>query len=552
MELFEQAEKIYQLVKQNIDEKEIARELNVSINRIRRAFRAISLIEEYKNSDYGEQFKPSTFELFNIISANPVLKNWLEWRQNEEKPQNLINLERLFSWISETDLLGTAKDSSPILKTGDDVRSLSYIIDDEEKLRLLDNKEKSLSEIINSSNKDKKIKYISDSIKGIIEDLKPYITSGDRVLFMDELSDLHEVTTECIDNGINSHLAYKNTSYSKIKKLELFDLEIIKYNRINNLHLRKLNIINLIAGKNNAGKTSTLEAIYLLLKQNNVNGLYEITSKRAKITESIPVKWLASMLNRKIQVKGNNGLYLDIIIEEEKSSEINLDGYQGSIFLKSGFQEKEYNSKTVLNSIYGNKTSAKEINELIPVVYTSPFISSSIREVSLAYNSTIEKKGLYHKIIQFLQKVDPGIVDIKLSDENEIRRFLVEHQDYEEPFDISQFGEGLQRIFNISLQFASATNGVLLIDEVENAIHYSLFKNFASFIYQLAVEFNVQVFISSHSKEAIDAFVIDDYLQYLSVYHLQEINNGISAKYASGEEFKKLVNSLDMDLRGEE
>jgi len=52
-----------------------------------------------------------------------------------------------------------------------------------------------------------------------------------------------------------------------------------------------------------------------------------------------------------------------------------------------------------------------------------------------------------------------------------------------------------------------------LIDEFENAIHTELRAMFAGFIDELSTLFNTQVFLTSHSKECIDAFVKNIHLE---------------------------------------
>ena len=98
----------------------------------------------------------------------------------------------------------------------------------------------------------------------------------------------------------------------------------------------------------------------------------------------------------------------------------------------------------------------------------------------------------------------------------------------------------MQRIFHIALQFSLAENGVILIDEIENAIHFSLLKDFSILIQELANRFNVQVFMTSHSKECIDAFVTNNFEnQKISAYRLENENGKISCKFISGEKLKK-------------
>jgi len=85
------------------------------------------------------------------------------------------------------------------------------------------------------------------------------------------------------------------------------------------------------------------------------------------------------------------------------------------------------------------------------------------------------------------------------------------------------FGEGLQRVFYIALQFASAKNGVILIDELENGLHYTLLESFTKFIQELAIKLNVQVFLTTHSKETIEAFVTNGFKnEDINFYRLTE------------------------------
>jgi AAA15 family ATPase/GTPase len=103
----------------------------------------------------------------------------------------------------------------------------------------------------------------------------------------------------------------------------------------------------------------------------------------------------------------------------------------------------------------------------------------------------------------------------------------------------------------MSLIFSSAANGVILIDEFENALHHSLIEDFASFIYKLAKNFNVQVFITSHSKECIDAFILNEEIppKDIACHALVNRNDRIENKDFSGEIFKRLVVGGNIDLR---
>lgn len=58
--------------------------------------RVYNLISLYKTSEYGEQFEPSMFGIFEEIIKKPVIKSWLDWSDNGYYARNLVNLDRLF------------------------------------------------------------------------------------------------------------------------------------------------------------------------------------------------------------------------------------------------------------------------------------------------------------------------------------------------------------------------------------------------------------------------------------------------------------------------
>lgn len=121
----------------------------------------------------------------------------------------------------------------------------------------------------------------------------------------------------------------------------------------------------------------------------------------------------------------------------------------------------------------------------------------------------------------------------------------------ERSFDLTTYGEGIQRIFYIALAFASCRNGVILIDEFETAIHFSLLKEFTRLTQELAETFNVQVFLTSHSRECIEAFVENGYkTQDVTGFQMVNQGNQIISKRIVGERFKYLVETIALDIRG--
>ena len=56
------------------------------------------------------------------------------------------------------------------------------------------------------------------------------------------------------------------------------------------------------------------------------------------------------------------------------------------------------------------------------------------------------------------------------------------------------------------MALVNAKDGILLVDEIENGIHYSVLPDVWRLIFQTAQRLNVQVFATSHSWDCIEAF----------------------------------------------
>ena len=157
--------------------------------------------------------------------------------------------------------------------------------------------------------------------------------------------------------------------------------------------------------------------------------------------------------------------------------------------------------------------------------------------------------GTKQQIIDFIREhIDPGLRNIELVDR--FNRFLVAHDDFPRAPDLAAFGEGVRRVFEIGLLCAGVRGGVLLVDEFENAIHTELLVEFTRLVQDLAAELKVQVFLSTHSKEAIDAFLmngnnIDDVVGYT----INRTSEGVTARRFAGDTLRKLHDAVDFDLR---
>jgi hypothetical protein len=111
-------------------------------------------------------------------------------------------------------------------------------------------------------------------------------------------------------------------------------------------------------------------------------------------------------------------------------------------------------------------------------------------------------------------------------------------------------GEGLRRLLSIVLAIAETKGGVVLIDEIENGLHYSIMKPVWKAIAQAARQADVQVFATTHSWECIrwahDAFAEEDEYD-LRLHRLSREGDSVTAvSYDQARIESALYNAVEM------
>ncbi|MDN3233103.1 AAA family ATPase [Priestia megaterium] len=545
-----------------MEERDVAESLGISMMRLRRSRKTLSLIDEYKKSDYGDQFQTDMYSIFEEIVKTPSIKEWIDWSEVDYKAENIINRDRLFSWISEDEEFVEESEEEirkldKIIVKSTDIRDLSKFIHDKKAIANLE-RSRSITQAYAFSDRVKEDKF--ENALNILEEqvneanIHSQYASDDSYIRVKHVIDkLNGLAASKGFANILDNKAIQRNVFFNFKTTHFSYITINKYKALTELNIKHLNKINIFAGINNAGKSSLLEAIYLLTRQNDIFAFFDINRRRGKFNKSLDSVWFHSQPLENIHIKGefdHKDISVKIRKEEEDSDTLDKNSYLSSIQLVSTINGDTYKSKARIYKDKENESFFKNIHILCNSVLSSPFSIQNKEDIISSHEKSVESKNL-ESIIQFLkEKLDSKIENVELA--GELSRFLVTHHDFDKAIDITQFGEGMQRIYHIALQFALAENGVLLIDEIENAIHYSLLKDFATLIQQLANRFNVQVFMTSHSKECIDAFINNDFEnENISAYRLENYEGTIACKYISGEKLQRLIKSIDLDLRGD-
>ena len=538
------------------------REFNLSV-------RTLALVDAYKESDFGDQFRSDQYNLFREVLKSPPIRDWLDWDDATYVATGQANLDRLFHWMSpevEEEAGEEAEDgvvqveSGPVITTQGHVRELAKIIDDPEAVKRLD-ETRSLQEATLSS---------SHLVKSGIDRAFGSCDNGIQRLSK-RVGDLAPEDLDRVDQLIGKlqglALAHKRhplmsgarlpwEPFNELTQSQFSDLHVQRYRGLDGLALEGLKRINLIAGVNNAGKTSLLEAIYLLTRQNDDAGLLDVIRWRGRLEGEPDPLWLVEQIPPAIHISGRfdevhgNSASLDVQRVNDPDEGIeDQTTFLARLAIESSYADHAQSTDVALFSDRPRRASFQGRHWLCRSALTSPFWVNRADALAESNKAALEA-GTKAKVIDFIKEhLDRRMTNIELADR--FNRFLVSHQDFDRAPDLSSFGDGLRRIFEIGLLFAGVRGGVLLIDEFENAIHTALLGPFTRMVQELAVEHGVQVFLTTHSKEALDAFTGNGRLtDDVAGYAIFRGDDGAGVRRFDGCQLQRLHRALDFDLRG--
>lgn len=73
----------------------------------------------------------------------------------------------------------------------------------------------------------------------------------------------------------------------------------------------------------------------------------------------------------------------------------------------------------------------------------------------------------------------------------------------EERVPIGSFGDGIWRIFALAVALSRVKGGLLLIDEIDTGLHYTVMTEMWKFVSEVCKEFKIQVFATTHSYDCV-------------------------------------------------
>jgi AAA15 family ATPase/GTPase len=153
--------------------------------------------------------------------------------------------------------------------------------------------------------------------------------------------------------------------------------------------------------------------------------------------------------------------------------------------------------------------------------------------------------------IEMLRQFDPLVRDFDISSSSGRRPtvYIVHERFGYVPLTV--FGDGMRRALALVVAAASAQDGILLLDEFEAGIHFSAFQRVLRVVFRACQHFNVQVFATTHSLEAIDSVlrIEEASLDDIAVFRLpSQTTDSVVTRY-SGQGLYELRYESGMEVR---
>ncbi|EQL67478.1 ATPase AAA [Helicobacter pylori FD703] len=304
--------------------------------------------------------------------------------------------------------------------------------------------------------------------------------------------------------------------------------------------------LNIITGKNNAGKSNLLEALYCLVGKSmhpctNITEIYDNIRKEPLTTESKNLMFYNLNTSKKIQITTtlDNNQTLDLQIKFIASEDQNIiesqiipTAEQTQIFSRLNFTLKKNNEEIYNDHLNITKIlNSPPISNFLPIPNPSsynrqfknfepnqsqkllPFESSIIMPSDVAYRQVrmtqdmskiCSNNQLEEELNKHLNQFDNNIQSISFNTNNQLK---LKMRNIQEKLPLSAFGDGLMKYLHIVSAFIANNSKTIYIDEVENGLHSSrmglLLEKIIDFINNNK-DRNLQVFMTTHSQEFVE------------------------------------------------
>lgn len=311
-------------------------------------------------------------------------------------------------------------------------------------------------------------------------------------------------------------------------------IEIERFRGIKYASIEGFKQINLFFGKNNCGKSSLLESLFLASGLSNpllpihVNFMRGYNKSRLNDLK-LDFYNLESSQPIHIRVENKEKRDLKIRLFEQNQSNVSLNAdntnilsnvEEGKYGLKFNFKIDEKSFESQLRFDSANSTDVKRIVskqyvESLRCTYLSPKydFNASIQGLK----NILQNKDEYF-IIDGLKLIEPRVKDFIFTD----KEMLVD-VGLARRIPVNMMGDGARKIVSLLTAVYDCKDGALLVDEISNGFHYSVMCNLWNVLINAAIRNNTQLFVTTHDVDSIKGLrdaALENYKDIVAAFKL--------------------------------
>jgi len=309
--------------------------------------------------------------------------------------------------------------------------------------------------------------------------------------------------------------------------------EVSNFRCFSRLRIDELGLVNLIAGKNNVGKTALLEALIvqsgapnpeLALGLDALRGIGELRIRPRRAHEVLwPSLFKEFDTSRVIELvaeygRGRRRTVKLRTVSEADAVDVHLDRLfppeEDQILLST-----EATSK-VLQVSYEDEGEKPQMRYLkieagrvrirphptapsAPAYFLPAYVWPVLAQLADQFGQ-LEINKREDVLKDALKVIEPRLKELSVI---VIGGRPIIHGDIglERMVPLALMGGGIVRFASLVLAINNAENGVVLVDEIENGIHHSVLQNMWRVVGRAARDCNTQVFATTHSLECVNA-----------------------------------------------
>ena len=323
-------------------------------------------------------------------------------------------------------------------------------------------------------------------------------------------------------------------------------LDVTNYRGLKSFHYDKLSRVNLIGGRNGVGKSTLIEAVFLLLDRRTALTLYRPSMWRglplvpAAMKRQLAAVFHGGLVDRTIRIEAmtrdgkerveySYGVRVPhrLVIPPQPSSEsisasvapASSSSGEADVITIESFKDGALDERLVIASAGQGFTQTAEIaspRTLSPGVLLNASNRYSNPDNAERFSHVVEADQRA-RLIKIMQVAAPDLGELEI-----LHSIVHGRSKGGGPWlPTPLLGDGAHLLLSIALAIMISRGGVVCLDEFDTAIHYSALERVWQIICELAREYNCQIFATTHSRECIAAAVtglssvqqIDD-LQY--------------------------------------